>query len=214
MTRRQVIFSWLIVAAISYALNAQTCNTIDAVTTASFKITGGQACATTASLNWSFTENNGTLTIRWGTTTSYGNSGNVYSAKPYVIKNLTPNTTYYYAVDAVWQGSSNYHYTRSSFKTASGTMTNQPPVITGANNRQFQFTFGNVPVAVPCKAGQSISISIFSLSGARVFDRSITPGTGDKSGTISFKNAQPGVYLVKVRSSSYLLTQKIFLNSF
>jgi hypothetical protein len=132
MTRPvHILITFAVAVLYSQSLMAQ-CNTVDAVTTASFKITGGQACSTFADLNWTFTRSNGTMTIRWGTSTSYGSQKSVYSAKPVKLTGLTPSTTYYYAVDGSYEGRS-YQYTRSSFKTSAGaTAANKAPVITSA----------------------------------------------------------------------------------
>jgi hypothetical protein len=121
----------LIVAVCTRTIMAQ-CNTIDAVTTASFKITGGQACTNYANLNWTFNESNGTMIVKWGTSTSYGTQKSVYSSNPINITGLTPSTKYYYAVDGVFEGKS-YQYTRSSFSTSGGTQ-NHPPVFTSATS--------------------------------------------------------------------------------
>ncbi|MCW8966285.1 MAG: hypothetical protein OQK82_06335 [Candidatus Pacearchaeota archaeon] len=108
---------------------SQDCNDIDAVTTASFKITGGQACSDYANLDWTYRRSNGEMNIEWGTSQAYGSQKSVYESKPIRLTGLTPNTTYYYHVWGIWRNST-YEYTKSSFTTAGGTPPNEPPQIT------------------------------------------------------------------------------------
>ena len=107
------------------------CNSVDAITTASFSITGGEACSTYANLKWSFRRSNGTMTIEWGTSTAYGTSKSVYSANPVNLTNLQPNTQYFYHVFGIYQGRT-YQYSTSSFTTAASAPSNQAPSITGS----------------------------------------------------------------------------------
>ncbi len=132
MTNKTFVFL-IGLTAVSFAPNAfSQCNTVDAITTASFKINGGEACSTYANLNWQFRRSNGSMTIEWGTSTSYGTSKNLYSGNPVNIPNLTPNTEYFYHVFGNYKGR-NYDYSRSSFTTAAGAPPpNKPPVITSA----------------------------------------------------------------------------------
>ena len=122
------------------------CSPIDAITTASFSITGGEACSTYANLDWRFRRSNGTMTIEWGTSTAYGTSKSVYSANPVSIPNLQPNTQYFYHVYGVYEGRT-HQYTTSSFTTAANTPVNNPPEITSAS-------------AVSCTTGTTVIYSI------------------------------------------------------
>jgi hypothetical protein len=112
---------------------SQNCNTIDAVTSASFRITGGEACQDYANLSWAFRRSNGEMNIEWGTSESYGSQKSVYESNPINLTGLAPNTTYYYHVWGEYSKSGTprtYEYTKSSFTTSGGAPLNQPPVIT------------------------------------------------------------------------------------
>jgi large repetitive protein len=147
MTNKAFVFLFGL-AAVSFTPNAfSQCNAVDAVTTASLKITGGEACSTYANLDWQFRRTNGTMTIEWGTTTSYGTSKSLYSANPVNIPNLTPNTEYFYHVFGNYQGR-NHDYSRSSFTTAaSAPPPNKPPVITS-------------PAAFSCTTGTTTTYAV------------------------------------------------------
>ncbi|MBN1603698.1 MAG: hypothetical protein JW915_18950 [Chitinispirillaceae bacterium] len=184
MRFKKALFSLLIfILFLSTRSNAQ-CNTIDAITAASFRITGGEACSTHANLKWSYKENNGTMTIEWGTSTSYGNSKSVYSSNPVKLTGLNPSTTYYYNVTGLWKGRT-YPYTRSTFKTSSGSVSvNNPPEITSAS-------------AVVCTTGKSL---IYKVTAN---DKDKDPVTftlsGNKPGWVDFTS--PNLVLKPVSGS-------------
>jgi len=123
------------------------CTTINAVTSASFKITGGQACSTYANLTWTFTKRNGEMTIEWGPTTTYGTKKSLYPSSPVNLPNLTPNTTYYYHVWGFYENRT-YEYTKSTFTTAAGAVVvNKPPKITST-------------AAVACTTGKTLTLTL------------------------------------------------------
>ena len=195
-----------------FVSGAQTCNPVDAKTSASFRITGGQACATTASLNWKYTENNGTLTIRWGTSTAYGFSKSVYTSNPIQLTNLKPGTTYYYAVDATWKGSSNYHYVRWKFTTAGGTTANSY-VCQERDREQFVITLGNTPHVFPINGKNGISIALYTPNGSKVFSRTLQSGRLGKNNVETIKNIMPGIYMLKAKASGTTIAQKVLIGN-
>jgi len=143
----KVLFSFTMILTLLHIGSYAQCNVIDAVTSASFRITGGEACSTYANLKWSYKEKNGEMTIKWGTSTSYGSSKSVYSSNPVKLTGLTPNTTYHYNVTGLWKGRT-YQYTKSSFKTSgSSAPVNNPPEITSAS-------------AVTCTTGKVLTYKI------------------------------------------------------
>ena len=155
------------------------CNTIDAVTAASFRITGGEACSTYADLNWTFTRKNGEMTIEWGTSTSYGAQKSIYPNPPVNIPNLTSNTTYYYHVWGFYQNRT-YEYVKSSFKTpAPGTSA----ALKSPAARTFTLRIGNTRLMLPFEPEEAAGISVYSLTGSRIVHRTVP--TGDMNGEVS-----------------------------
>jgi hypothetical protein len=209
MTRQGCgLIAGLIVAVCTRTIMAQ-CNTIDAVTTASFKITGGQACSTFTKLNWTFSKSNGTLIIKWGTSTSYGTQKSVYASNPISITDLTPGTMYYYAVDGTYQGKT-HQYTRSSFTTSgSGTV--------GVANRATDengiatIKLGNIDFAVPAKDGETVAIELFALNGTAIGGRYLVSIKGRSRETGPLWNMSPGIYLARISWRNGSMQQKVFI---
>lgn len=132
---KSLLFTTAIAITSLFSNGFSQCNSIDiidVVTRASLKITGGEACSTYANIDWDFRRSNGTMTIEWGTSTAYGASKDLYSAKPITLPNLEPNTQYFYNIFGTYHGST-YQYTDTalaSFTTAASTPANNPPEIT------------------------------------------------------------------------------------
>lgn len=137
----------LMLCNFSETVFSQECNDIDGLSSASgkFTITKGEACESSATLDYSYRYNNGTLTIEWGTSSNYGNQKSVYESNPIRLEGLEPNTTYLYTIWGNWRGQ-DYQYGQSSFST-SGPPPNESPTITSDN-------------AVSCTTGTSITYTI------------------------------------------------------
>ena len=183
-----LLFWGILLAMYVQGLFAQ-CNTIDAITTASFSITGGEACSTYANLNWTFRRRNGELTIEWGASTSYGTSKSVYSSNPVNLPNLTPNTTYYYHVWGVYRNIT-HEYTKTSFTTSGEAPANNPPVITSA-------------AAVACTSGITSTYTVTAT------DPDNNPITFSISGQPSWITFTSPVLTLKPVSGSTSTTVKI-----
>jgi hypothetical protein len=177
---------------------AAQCNTIDAITTASFKISGGQACSTFANMNWSFKRNNGTMTIQWGTSTSYGSSKSVYASNPINLTGLVPNTTYYYNVTGFYNNK-NYQYSKSSFKTSGAKPTSV--LINGSKKEAVNLIIGSVPLSVVIGSDQMIQLSFYSLNGTKIFTDNLKYRGADLNANNLSQNIAPGVYLLQVSNT-------------
>lgn len=130
-----VAFAAIIISGFYGVAFSQDCNEIDGYTSASFRITGGEACPDYANLNWSYKRTNGKMTIEWGTSESYGSQKSVYDSKPIHLTGLAPNTTYYYHVWGEYSKigpPKTYEYGTGTFTTG-GTPPNEPPTITSNN---------------------------------------------------------------------------------
>jgi hypothetical protein len=210
MTRRGCgLIVGLIVAVCTRTIMAQ-CNTVDAVTTASFKITGGQACSTFTKLNWTFSKSNGTLIIKWGTSTSYGTQKSVYASNPINITDLTTSTKYYYAVDGTFAGQT-HQYTRSSFTTSSSGTVAVADRVAGENGIAT-IKLGNIDFSVRAKEGETVAIELFSLDGTAIGGRypfSIKGGSGEIG---ALWNMSPGIYLARVSWRSGSMQQRVFIS--
>ena len=131
MIYRSLISLSMIVVALLVSRSFSQCNNVDALTSASFRITGGEACSTSVNLDWSYRRSNGEMTIEWGTSVQYGNSKSIYSANPINISDLTPNTEYFFHTYGFYHNRT-YEYYTFSITTAAGSPSNEAPVITSA----------------------------------------------------------------------------------
>jgi hypothetical protein len=114
---------------------AETCTAPDAITKSTLSLAAtSQICETTAKLDWTTNKSNGTRTLSYGKSTSYGTNVNVSIASRRGTTNLSglsANTTYYFKVDNIWEGALEYTLT-GTFKTNTGAVIVQPPVISSA----------------------------------------------------------------------------------
>jgi hypothetical protein len=169
------------------------CNQIDAVTTASFKVVSGQACQDSASIVWNFTRQNGSMTIKWGTTKSYGSTGDLYAGgytantdQTFKFTGIQPGTKYYYSVRGLFAGAT-HNYTDSSFTT---------PVAASVSRPYTAGIHGNASVA---------SAEVFTLSGKMILH------TSQLQNLVGLKKGGPGMVIVRYRSSDsrVIAVQKI-----
>ena len=175
------------------------CNTVDAVTTASFRITGGEACSTYANLSWTFSKRNGTMTIQWGTSTNYDSSKSVYTSNPIKLTGLKPDTKYFYHVYGVYQNKT-HQYTTSSFTTSPGPVTTGTRVTGPAGTaNKGSLTVGSTRISFPMSTDQPIEGALYSAAGVRIMRFSFPT-----AGTNSIRNPTPGmasgVYLLQIRN--------------
>ncbi|MBN1758552.1 MAG: hypothetical protein JW863_09555 [Chitinispirillaceae bacterium] len=189
MIPRLIIKLAFIVPVIFISRSFSQCNPVDAITTASFSITGGEACSTYANLRWTYRRNNGTMTIEWGTSTSYGTSKSVYAANPINIPNLTPNTEYFYHVYGIWQGRT-YEYSKTSFTTAAAGPANRAPEITST-------------ASVACTTGQTHT---YTVTATDPDNDEVTFSAGTMPNWITFANP---VLTLKPVTGSNLVTVRI-----
>jgi hypothetical protein len=188
------------------AMAANPCNAIDAVTSASemLHIIGGEACATSASVQWNDVFNDGTSQLlKYGKTTSYGSTINL---KPFTegtditttIPNLTSNTPYFGQFFRVYEGVT--HTTEFTFTTSGanairefrrqGTM--RPPSI----------TVGSSAFILDVQPGSPVGIALYSLTGERIASQNTVAGR-----SVDFANIVPaGVYLCKVTTASGMVS--------
>jgi len=211
VSRLVSIIAMGIVVACAQVIMAQ-CNTVDAVTTASFKITGGQACSTSATLNWSFNQNNGTMTIRWGTSTSYGSQKSVYTANPISITGLTKKTKYFYAVDGLFENIT-HTYTRSSFTTSGSTgIRTDDFQRTILDNGAITLALGRNSMILPFIHGELFyTMQLFTLSGASIGNKTVLSLKNGTHQAGLFNNITPGMYLVRISWTNGSMQQKVFL---
>gem|GEM_PF-2343931 len=133
---KSLIVTVVVVASVNLSF-AETCTTIDAMTSPTKKFTtiasGSQYCATTATIKWQDSYSDGTRLIEWGTSTSYGNtitlSGKSGTA---TLSPLTPGTKYYWRVNRSYDGKT--VTTPAGSFTTSTTETILPPTITSATS--------------------------------------------------------------------------------
>jgi hypothetical protein len=203
--KKSLIFAGLIVGTIQMHLSAQ-CNTIDAITTASFKISGGQACSTFAKMNWSFRRSNGKMTIKWGTSTSYDSSKSVYDSNPINLTGLTPNTTYYYNVTGFYDNK-NYQYSKSSFKT-SGTKPTSV-LVNGSKKETVNLMIGNEHHSVAIDPDRMLQLSFYSLTGTKIVTENLKYSGADLNANSLTKHIAPGVYLLKISNKIHASVHQI-----
>ena len=165
-------FFILVICCFSKNISSQ-CNDVDALTSASFRITGGEACSTSISLDWTYRRDNGEMTIEWGTSTQYGDSKSIYSQNPINITNLTPNTEYFFHTYGYYRNRT-YEYYTFSVTTAAGSPPNEAPEITSAE-------------AVSCTTGQTTTYTVTATDND---DDEITFTAQDLPDWISFESPE------------------------
>jgi hypothetical protein len=116
-------------------LFAQTCNTIDAITSSTKDmsvVAVSQACETTASIKWTEKHGDGSGYCEYGTSTNYGIKVDISGGSGTVsITGLTASTKYYYHF-YMSKGSDICNRLLGSFTTTAGAVVVQPPTITSA----------------------------------------------------------------------------------
>jgi hypothetical protein len=199
---------------------AQTCQAVDAVTKSTLKLLAtSQRCETSATLNWSYSETNGTRTLTYGKTTSYGTAGgNVSSSTSSKLTGLTANTTYYFQVDNVYKGSTKYLLT-GSFMTTGGSVIAAP-------------TFANATAAVTCTTGTTKTYTAsatgtgitYSISGQpswiTLSNAALTlkPVTGSANATVTITATNTGgsaiqTLTVTVVNAAVVVEPPVFANA-
>jgi hypothetical protein len=163
---------------------AETCQTIDAITKSTLSLLAtSQVCETAATLNWKYNKTNGSRTLSYGKTDSYGTSGgNVTSGSPTKLTGLTPNTTYYFKVDNIYQGTNRYTLS-GTFKTSTGASVVTAPTITS-------------PTAVTCTTG---TIKTYTATAT---------DPANKTVTFSYSKSPSGALPAWITSSGAALTLK------
>ena len=208
-----MLFSAGILAVLYVQGASAQCNKIDALTTASFQINGGEACSTSAKFDWSFTRSNGEITFDYGTTNSYGtkkaftpNAGN----KPLTISPLTPNTTYYYRVIGVYTSKNvNKEYYKSTFKTAASGVTSVGAPANGATAMpSFTLSIGDTRVTLAAVNGDAVKVALYSLDGSVVMTRIVMAGA-DRSVRFGRAGVTPGCYLLQVRCAGATIMRAV-----
>jgi hypothetical protein len=130
-----VVAGSILSGLVSVTSAAETCKAPDAITKSTLSLVAtSQICETTAKLDWTTNKSNGTRTLSYGKSTSYGTNVNVAISNrrgTTNLSNLTANTTYYFKVDNFYEGSNVYTMT-GTFKTNAGAVVVQPPQITSA----------------------------------------------------------------------------------
>lgn len=196
MVHRLVKFV-LPVLFLSLFISAQDYNNIDAVSSASgkYKITGGKAYADNATMNYQWRYTNGTMSIKWGKTSSmtdgsqsipvFPNSGSI------TINNLEPDTKYYCQLYGTWAG---YNYPN----LGSGTFTTYSDgVIT------FSLSVGSGSGDGDYEEGEEITITADDPSSGKEFDK----WTGDV-GTVEDVNSSTTVVTIPSEDISVTATYK------
>lgn len=196
-----IIPLYLSFLTIQSTMAANPCNAIDAVTSASgmLHIKGGEACLNSASVIWNDYYNDGTQhLIKYGKTAGYGS---VINLKPFTegtdittnIPNLTSNTLYYGQFFRVYEGVT--HTTDFTFNT-SGTALRE--TLKRGSMRPPSIMVGSSVFTLDVQAGSTISIALYSLTGARIASQNSVAGK-----SVNFSETVPaGVYLCKITTPS------------
>lgn len=156
---------------LSFFISAQDYNDIDAISSASgkYRITSGKAYKDNATLNYRWAYYNGTMSIKWGKTSSmtdgnqsipvYPNTGTI------TINSLEPNTTYHCQLYGTWAGYNYPNLGKGTFTTASdGAITFSLTVESGSGSGDYE-------------EGEDITIKADSPASGKEFDK----WTGDIS---------------------------------
>jgi len=75
------------------------------------------------------------------------------------------------------------------------------------------FKIGTTPIVLPITADQSFSVSLYASNGARVFSRVVSTEKDMSAGTMALTGLKAGIYVVKVASKSFMLSQKILIRN-
>lgn len=149
----------------SFFISAQDYNDIDAVSSASgkYKITGGKAYSGNAELNYWWRYGNGTMSIKWGTTTSMTDGSQSIPVFPVSgtieINSLEPNTTYHFQLYGTWAGYNYPNLGKGTFMTASdGTISFVLTVESGSGSGEYE-------------EGDEVTIKANSPSSGKEFDK-------------------------------------------
>jgi hypothetical protein len=189
------IFPALIAVVFGFGLQssaqAQTCTTVDAITTSTLSLTNqSKVCETTASLVFTYNKNNGTRQFEYGKTTSYGTNGPNLTGgtKTANLTGLEPGTKYYFKIDGFYQNRSRYVMT-GSFTTNGGAATTAPAfaqasiAVACTTSKVKTFTAAATGTA-PITYSLSGQPSWITISGTTI---TFAPVSGSTNATVTLK---------------------------
>lgn len=196
----------------SMFLSAQDYNDIDAVSSASgkYKITGGKAYSDNAELNYSWRYANGTMAIKWGTTSSMTDGSQSISVFPpsgkFTINSLEPNSLYYFKLTGTWAGMSYSNLGSGTFTTASdGAVTFSLTVESGSGSGDYEEGDNVTITAADPSSGQEFDAWTGDISYVEDVNSSTTVFTmpaNDAMVTATYKDIVVEEYALTVISGS------------
>lgn len=195
---------------LQFSALAQTCTPVDAITTSTLNLTSqSKACVNAADLIFTYSKTNGSRTLSYGKTTSYGtNGGNIAGASRTTTIQLTSlesGTKYYFKVDAVYQGSTKYTMTGSF--TTNAAVGNQP-VTMKIVVPNTTIILGNNSVIIPSNTDSKLNIQLFSINGSLVLKYDVTLNNRVASIPQDLFSGS-GTYLCRITGATTLQNQTV-----
>lgn len=182
---------------LSLFTSAQDFNDVDAVSSASgkYRITSGKAYKDKATLNYRWQYPNGTMSIKWGKTSSMSDGSQSISVYPMTgtitINSLEPNTLYNFQLYGTWAGYNYPNLGKGTFTTASdGVVTFSLNVESGSGSGDYE-------------EGENVTITANSPSAGKEFDK----WTGDVA-TVEDVNSSTTVITIPAENVSVIATYK------
>ncbi len=162
---RFLLWLFLPILILTLQSHAQEFNDIDAISSASgkYRITGGKAYSGNAELKYQWRYGNGTMSIKWGTTSSMTDGSQSIPVFPVSgtidINSLEPNTKYNFQLYGTWAGYNYPNLGKGTFTTASdGTISFVLTVESGNGSGEYE-------------EGEEVTIKANNPSSGKEFDK-------------------------------------------